>query len=197
MLRSRQTRGASLRRDERGFTLPELLVTMMVMIVVLFALYNIFDASIRVFSFGNNKVEAVENARIGLESMERDIRGAYPYNKAGGNATLLSSFSPNKITFGNDRNGNRIVDIPGEQVTYELSGGSPPTLLRNSEPTVEFVKSDGLTFEYLKRDGSSAGGTEADISIVRVKLSVEIPRGSQPPVSQELTTDIALRNRGE
>src|SRR5215218_5451234 len=59
-------------RDEGGFTLPELLVTMVMMIVVLFALYSIFDMSIRVFSFGNDKTEAVENARLGMEKMARE-----------------------------------------------------------------------------------------------------------------------------
>ncbi len=51
--------------EEGGFTLPELMVTMVMMLTVLFALYSIFDMSIRVFSFGNHKVEAVENARLG------------------------------------------------------------------------------------------------------------------------------------
>lgn len=35
MLRSRQTRGASLRRDERGFTLPELLVVICILGILL------------------------------------------------------------------------------------------------------------------------------------------------------------------
>ena len=63
-------------KEERGFTLTEMMVTIMIMIVVFFALYSIFDMSLRVFSFGNNKVEAVENARLGLEKMEREIRAA-------------------------------------------------------------------------------------------------------------------------
>ena len=50
-------------KEERGFTLTEILVTIIIMIVVFFALYSIFDMSLRVFSFGNNKVEAVESAR--------------------------------------------------------------------------------------------------------------------------------------
>ena len=45
-------------RDEGGFTLPEVLVAMTLMVVVLFALYAIFDMSIKVFGFGNDKVEA-------------------------------------------------------------------------------------------------------------------------------------------
>ena len=40
--------------EEAGFTLTEVLVTMMIMLIVLFALYSIFDMSIRVFSFGND-----------------------------------------------------------------------------------------------------------------------------------------------
>jgi prepilin-type N-terminal cleavage/methylation domain-containing protein len=86
-------------REEGGFTLPEMLVTIMIMIAVLFALYSIFDMGMRVFSFGNDKVEAVENARLGLEKMERELRDAYPYNKAGGNTTLFPSFTSNSITF--------------------------------------------------------------------------------------------------
>ena len=68
-----------------------MMVTMLLMTIVLFALYNIFDASIRVFSFGNDKVEAVENAQLGLEKMERELRDAYPRDKAGGDATLLAA----------------------------------------------------------------------------------------------------------
>ena len=52
----------------------------MIMIIVFFALFSIFDMSLRVFSFGNNKVEAVESARVGMEKMEREIRQAYKFN---------------------------------------------------------------------------------------------------------------------
>ena len=46
-------------KEESGFTLPEVLVAMVMMLTVMFALYSIFDMSLRVFSFGNDKVEAV------------------------------------------------------------------------------------------------------------------------------------------
>ena len=70
-------------KEERGFTLPEMMVTIMIMMVVFFALYSIFDMSVRIFMFGNNKVEAVESARLGLERMEREIRAAYPVGSDG------------------------------------------------------------------------------------------------------------------
>jgi hypothetical protein len=67
--------------------------------------------SIRVFSFGNDKVEATENARLGLEKMEREVRAAYPADKINdlehvffdrANPTVATLPAQRSITFGND-----------------------------------------------------------------------------------------------
>jgi type II secretory pathway component PulJ len=191
-------------RDESGFTLTEVLVTMMMMILVMFALYSIFDMSLRVFSFGNNKTEATENARLGLERMEREIRAAYPYSKTASppDEKLFASWTADAITFGNDLNGNRrIIDPatgtpePGEQITYRR-GADPTTLQReadgSSQPVVEFV--DGLSFEYLDRYGATAT-SEDNIFMVSITLTIKVDRGLGGPTTQTLTTDVALRNR--
>lgn len=198
-----------LLREENGFTLPEMLVTILVMLTVLFALYNIFDMSLRVFSFGNDKVEAVQNARLGMERMEREIRAAYPQDKAGGEETLLTIREPGRISFGNDLNSNRRVDnanpdIPEEQFTYDLyqtSGGTHALGKReggsNRQPVVEFVEPDGLEFEYLDAAGNPVPQDpeqEPDVERVRITLSIQVERGPQAG-TQELTTDVALRNR--
>ena len=133
-------------KEESGFTLPEMLVTMLLMTVVLFALQNVFDASLRVFKFGNDKIEAVENVRLGLERMEREIRAAHPYNlsnnytvptdttddylffnaSAVGVVPTVAFPSQDQITFGNDRGtvgtANRKLECgsPCEYVTYKL-----------------------------------------------------------------------------
>ena len=207
-----------LLRDQRGFTLTEVLVTMMLMIVVMFALYSIFDMSLRVFSFGNDKTEAVENARLGLAKMEREIKAAYPQDKAAdpSNATLLTTWTANQITFGNDRDGNRKIECsslgipPCEVISYQVydTGGGNYALGRaNSsggtlQPAVEFVdrvsSSDtGLKFRYFERDGVTEilpGGTESRIAIVSIELRIKVKRGAQAG-TQTLTTDVALRNR--
>lgn len=208
--------GGRFVKDERGFTLPELMVTIMIMITVLFALYSIFDMSMRVFSFGNDKVEAAENARLGLEKMTREIRAAYPADKASGKDHLFwSQGTPStaalptgsQITFGNELNGNRkiytsavnVLD-PNEEITYVLSSAGPPHVLQRiandasgsytTSPVVEFVKSNGLKFTYLKRDGTLAT-SQADIAIVRIELTIDVQGRTQ-----KLTTDVALSNRG-
>jgi prepilin-type N-terminal cleavage/methylation domain-containing protein len=186
--------------EESGFTLVELLVTMMMMLTVMFALYSIFDMSLRVFSFGNDKTEATENARLGLERMEREIRAAYPQDKASDNITLFTTWTADQVTFGHDQ------DIPGdsgyrkiesdELISYRRDVSDPTTLVREnnatSQPVVEFV--DGLTFEYLDRYGTTAT-SEPNIYVVRISLTTEVDRSLADPTTQTLSTDVALRNR--
>lgn len=202
-----------LLKEEGGFTLSEMMVTMLVMIIVMFALYSIFDMSLRVYGVGNDKVEATQNARMGLDKIARELRVAYPASKAGGKPHLF--WSPGicstaamptetQVTFGNDSNGNRVICNAatgaldaGEEITYSVSGS---TLLRNSQPVVEFlqdVDGDGkaLTLKYLEARGNVTS-SEGAIARVRIKLEVAVRRGiHEKPMKQILETDVALRNR--
>lgn len=198
-------------REDGGFTLTELMVAMMLMLTAMFALYSIFDMSLRVFSFGNDKTEAVENARLGLEKMERELRAAYPYNKLDSNTTNdnviygytpSSTITPNPsgaVTFFNDLNGNHLEGA-SERITYSLSGGSPPALLRNGQPVAEFVQPGGLSFTYCKTPSSCDPAsppsiTEGEVRLVRIELRVGVDRGIADAATQTLTTDVTLRNR--
>ena len=181
------------------------------MILVLFALYSIFDMSLRVLGFGRAKIEATDYARQGLAKMERDIRAAYPVNAANPSdyptmsqsRRLLdpSGSGAKQITFGNDLNGNRRID-PDEVITYSLGGSSPPyTLLRNSEPAIEYV--EDINFTYFTRQGSTpttlSASNEKDIERVRIELAVRVPPGTlgtRTAATQNLTTTVALRSRG-
>jgi prepilin-type N-terminal cleavage/methylation domain-containing protein len=129
-------------REERGFTLTEIMVTTLIMGAVLAALFNVFDMSLRLMSFGNNKVEAVESAREGLEKMEREIRGAYRFDTSTGkNYLFFTTATPptalavppttvTQLTFGNDLgpavgpdqgNGKIECGDPCEYITYKLT----------------------------------------------------------------------------
>ena len=88
--------------------------------------------------------------------------------------------------------------IANEVITYELSGSGPPyTLLRNSLPVVEYVQS--LNFTYLTSGGATTT-TESAIRMVRIDLGIQVPpgvQGTRNAVDRTLTTEVALRNRGE
>ncbi|MGB3681225.1 MAG: hypothetical protein WA990_01940 [Rubrobacteraceae bacterium] len=173
--------------EEGGFTLTEVLVAMTMMITVLFALYSIFDMSIKVFSFGNDKVEATENARVALEKMEREIRAAYPYNPPTDNRILDGSTSnSNQITFWNK------LDTGTVAIKYYVSNG---TLYRNnsSSAVTDLGAGGALAFEYYDKNGAlvtPSVANEPKIVMVRIKLVVE-----QDGRKQELITNAALRNR--
>lgn len=190
--------------DQQGFTLVEMLVTMAMMLVVMSAIYSIFDSGIRVFTFGNAKVEATESARIGLEKMAREIRAAYPVNKAAGNSSLLlqpgggltgpttlatGTLSTNQIAFGNDTNDNYVVD-PSETIEYKLDNSctsttstctlqrlNPNSSTSQPQPVVENVQgSNGLSITYYKKDasGNLVTTTNASDVISAVQITLTV-----------------------
>jgi type II secretory pathway component PulJ len=165
--------------DEDGFTLSEVLVAMTLTITVLFALYGIFDASIRVFSYGNDKIEAIENARIGLERMEREVRAAYPVNGPAVtpryrffNADGATRISPapqaptaKQITFGNELN-NSMQPAGNGRIDCNPSGAAPNASGYTPCEYITYKLSQSGTARTLLRnndlDGSTAGsGGEA------------------------------------
>lgn len=192
-----------LAKQEDGFTLPELMVTIMMMLLVLGALHSIFDMSLRVFSFGNDKVEAAENARIGLERMEREIRAAYPYDKASNPVPstpppLFEEWTATTIKFGNELNGNRKIEcvvggtcetirygvyetgVPGRYALGRLNSATG-----SQQAVVEYMDfasptDTGLSFKYFEvPDGGGSlveviPGLGSEASIDVVRITVEV-----------------------
>jgi prepilin-type N-terminal cleavage/methylation domain-containing protein len=193
-------------KGERGFSLPEMLVTTVIMIVVFFALHSIFDMSVKVFTFGNSKVEAVESARAAMEKMEREIRQAPPYdrNASPADTHVFDTWTPTAIRFGNDLDGNGAIVCnttgpPCEKIGYQRNG---TTLERdnsstgaNFQPVADNVQS--LAFTYYDSNGNvvNSGGTEANVDRVMVRMVVTVNRSVGNPATQTLTTVIDLRNR--
>ena len=193
-------------KDERGFTLSEMLITIMIMSVVLAALSSMFHMSLRVFSYSNNKVEAVESARVGLEKMEREIRQAHTVDTT--TEQVFYTWTPlNQIRFGIDLDEDGIIECPngdtpslcekfGYQVYEEPPAGSGNFILGrdntstgatnatgppNLRPVAENVQS--LTFTYYDHTGDQVlpagdpdGDTEADIDRVLVRLAISIDK---------------------
>lgn len=217
---SNNSAGTRLLNEEGGFTLAEMLVTMAMMITVLFALYSIFDMTLRVFSFSNDKVEAVENSRVALERMEREIRMAYPRERAAGNEALFTvsgttnTFGADSaigfrtdgtaITFGNDLNSDRTVQVYDEVILYWVDNGKLMRFFKSNPSTVltDLGSNGSVSFQYFKDDSLDADSqpdpvslplttaSELTVDVVRITLKVDVDDRIQ-----ELSTDVALRNR--
>ncbi|MBA3636698.1 MAG: hypothetical protein H0W57_09810 [Rubrobacteraceae bacterium] len=206
---------ARLLRDESGFTLAEVSVTITIMIIVLFALHSMFEMSLKVYSYGHNKVEATEVSRVALEKMEREIRQASAYNQPS-DMHLFDQRTANEIRFGNDLNGSGAIECPNssgrcEKFGYRLNNGTlgrdststgATNTLGNLRPVAENVQS--LTFTYYNKSGAvvAPGGTEATdptattyVDRVQVSLVVSVDQGIGKPGTQTITSIIDLRNR--
>jgi type II secretory pathway component PulJ len=213
-------------REESGFTLPEITVTIVMMIVVLFALYSIFDMSIRVFSFGNDQVEAVENARLGLEKLEREMRVAFPRDKANGQNHLFWVYnnsstsqlppnppkapgtSPGPVTFGNDLNGNGKIagDEATESISYYLENGVLKRSINGGvgQAVAESVEPEGFeVHRYNSIVGTGCPKRDSSGNLVSeataeadIKVLCIRLKVNVDGRSQTLVTDVFLRNRG-
>jgi type II secretory pathway component PulJ len=206
---SRASRG--LRREEAGFSLVEVLVSAMMMFGVLFAMYAIFDVSVRAFGYGGDRLEALGSARFALGRMEREIRAAYPYDITSNppkrylflnpsDPTKLAVPTATRIAFGNETGGDRRINA-SEVIGYYLSGHDLKRSKGNSVQTlVDSVSVDGLRFTPCRSPDDCppalAITDEAEIQLLRIELTVEVRRRGQDPARQTLATDVYLRNRG-
>jgi hypothetical protein len=139
----------------------EVLVSAMMMFGVLFALYAIFDVSVRAFGYGGDRLEAVGNTRLALGRMEREIRAAYPYDLTSNpqeipvsgptDPTRPAVPTATRIAFGNETGGDRSID-GSEVIGYYLSGHDLKRSKGSSAQTlVDSVPADGLRFTPCRR----------------------------------------------
>ena len=199
------------RSGEAGFTLVEGMVAATMMFAVLFALYAVFDVSVRAFGYGGDKTEAVGDARLALGRMEREIRAAYPYDPTTDpprRYLFLDPLDPTKpavptatrLAFGNETGGDRKIGAT-EVIGYYLSGHDLKRSKGGSVQTlVDSVATNGLRFTPCASASDCPPDVEitdeAEVRLVRIELAIEVERRGEDTARQTLATDVYLRNRG-
>jgi type IV pilus assembly protein PilW len=163
--------GIRIISKEKGFTLVELFVYMVMFMVVMGALYSVFTGNTKSYSSQENKVEMVQDLRAAMHLMVSDIRmaGLDPTGVGGigfvDNADDKYDTDGNSIHFTMDFDGNGAIDN-SEDINYFLknSGGVQQIVRRTgdgSEPVVaENITSFSLT--YLFEDGDTGTPDESD-----------------------------------
>ena len=174
-------------RDERGFTLSELLIAFAVLALVLAAATTIHHDLLQAYVVGSNKTEVQQNARVALERIARELRQT---------PAALTSATGTSLTL-------RDQDT-GLAVTYALTGAAPnATLTRTTNGVADVVigKVQRLLFTY--RDvsdnvlavpvGTPASVFRVDITIQTASEDVAVA-GGVADTGAELTTSVRLRN---
>jgi prepilin-type N-terminal cleavage/methylation domain-containing protein len=175
-------------RDERGFTLAELLTALAMLGLVLAGVVIIQQETLQAYVTGSNKTEVQQNARVALERMARDIRKTQsPLTAAA--ATSLTFVDPNT----------------GLAVTYALGGNTPNfNLTRTTNGVTDIVIGAvrTLTFSYYAVNSPVALGVPVGTpgNVFRVDITIQtrsedtVVAGGIADTNSELTTSVRLRN---
>ncbi len=177
----------SVIRDQRGFTLTELLVVTAVLGMILGAVVLIQQQGQQAYIFGSHRVEVQQNNRAALELMVRELRSAQSVT-AIPSATNLTFVDENSNTIQYQISGailNRTVTVAGTATTTPLIGG---------------VQTLAVAY-YSDWNGATNTGTTtttpALVKLIRLQLvtGTEDQVGSGSPGNQSATMETLVRLR--
>lgn len=174
-----------LLRDQRGFSLAELLVVTAVLGFVMAAVIAIQQKGHEMYTYGTNRVEAQQNARVALEAMTRELRSAQQ---------MVTLGSASNVTF---------LDQNNVQVQYQLSGTD---LNRTSGGTTATLIGgvQALTMTYcavwnaVSNSCTTAAASASAVTVIRVELTARTEdaasTGSMGDRKTTVESAVRLRN---
>ncbi len=221
-LKSKKVSDAGGMRD-RGFTLVELLVTMVVSSIIMAAIYSVYAGLTRSYTTQNVAADAQQAVRATIDFMAEDIMmaGLLDYQEDYLNVPEISTAGSEIMTFTADRNMDGDTNDDFEDLTYRLDGTELKQKDNNSGIEETFIDNVfNFEFRYFRENGTDTPtnndlingkdliighgyvdpilvNTElADIRTVEIIIVVEEPAGMGGPVQRTYTTRVRCRNAG-
>ncbi|MEW6428514.1 MAG: prepilin-type N-terminal cleavage/methylation domain-containing protein [Thermodesulfobacteriota bacterium] len=158
-------------REQKGFTLVEVVISLMMASIIGVAVYNSAKVQQDTYVSQDMVVGMQDNLRASLLLMEKEIRRA-GYNPNESLATGITAAAANQLTFTYDDGTGTL-----ETITFLLYNGGNPVRQRlgrrnplQTMPVADYI--ENLEFFYTMADGSqtTAPATLADIRAVQVTV---------------------------
>ena len=167
---------ASVIRDERGVTLIELMVSMLLLAFVSAAVVTGMTSAMRSADLHRDDDRAVQDLRLAKERLTRELRAAAELQAASGSS----------ITVWIDQDADGDVD-PGEVVMWEITGAGALNRSTDTTPASAVVVNLDATQSEFAFD---AEGVD-DIRLITVVL---VARVGTSDGTRSMQTQILLRN---
>lgn len=210
------------KKNQGGFSLLEILVSMTIMLVLMGVVSMLFSRAMGVRSRESRKTDALTSAQAVLNVMSREIAnsgfGLYsdPVNRIPNNGIVLADSNANRIRIrANITNMRAYTDPttpgtsdPGEDITYFLDGTTASIVRYDANAVAPAPRSSivvnrisSVTFSYVNYTAGSSGTTTTStptattgrVIITVVELLEPVP-GQQNPSTVTFTSDVILRN---
>jgi prepilin-type N-terminal cleavage/methylation domain-containing protein len=192
-------------KDDRGFSLIELIVSMVISLVILGAAVTVFWRALSTRASESSRTDAITAAQAALNIMSREIGNAgYGLDDNGvvsdSTATVLHIRS-NVVNTGTNHD---TTSDPGEDIVFYLDGtGNDRSVVRHDNNTNEtsgiINRVSSVNFDYVNYvnppDTLPVGASPATGKIT-ITLTVEMPNVVGQPSGQTVTvrSDVTLRN---
>jgi Tfp pilus assembly protein PilW len=177
-------------RAEDGFSLIELLTSMIIGIVIIFAAFGLIDNSVRVNANVGGRTDATARGRAGMDEITRALRSAVCAN----NTPPITAATPTQVVFTADlSDGTRLPDqrtftysAAADTITESVVAGSgtvnavqfvatpkTTTVLTDSDPDPATTPA-GAVFTYWRFNPNSSGQTL--VSLGSTVAAADLPR---------------------
>jgi prepilin-type N-terminal cleavage/methylation domain-containing protein len=152
--------------DERGLTFVEMMVSITIFSILIISLYGLLESGMSMFQFSDSHLEQMQNMRVAMESIGRDIRKAKSVDFNSTNKELTIRFQTGTEKYG-----------LGNESTYGPSGlnGKKLWITTTSNPLASYLTDFNVTIVN---------------NLVTVKLTATSPKGKL----LTLENSFALRN---
>lgn len=189
---------------DRGFTLVEMMITVLIASVVLFSVFRVFTATNKSYRRGSESIDGQQNSRAALTWLARELRSAKSFSVINADeVTFISDVNvPNQIrTFRLD-----VADFDGDGDVTELLLIRNPADDGSAGPVTDEVAVgiQGLEFTYRDQNGAETAFRSAvqEVEVlVRARGSStmrEEDRGDEAQIREvEMTTRVRCRNLGK
>jgi prepilin-type N-terminal cleavage/methylation domain-containing protein len=177
-------------RDERGLTLVEMLVTVLVMGLVVTAILSVLDTSARIVPKDTERATAIGEAQSGLNGMVRELRQAY----------RIVAWTPSSVQLRVHvlRDDSATVGPDYQNLTVQYScGGSPASCVRREAAAGSGLPATGrvvvdrvlnasgstpaarAVFDFDQSPDRSVGVTAASVRPTYVTIRLEVPSSGE------------------